>query len=151
MLKDILSENMINLGVEAKDWQDAIRKAANPLIEGNMIEESYVENMINVVHELGPYIVIMPGVAFAHARPDESVHKTCISLATLKNPVNFGSVANDPVSVIFTFAAKNSNTHVMALQEVATFLMIKENVEMLKTSTNRSEILDRILNAKEVE
>lgn len=150
MLKDILNIDMINLGLEAKDWQEAISMAALPLVKGKKVEKEYVDSMINVVKELGPYIVIMPGVAFAHARPDASVHETCISMITLKEPVNFGSSANDPVSIIFAFAAENSNSHIMALQEVAEFLSIEENVETLKTSTDKRQILDKILNGKGV-
>ncbi len=150
MLKDILDLDMIELAVEANDWQEAIRLAGEPLVKKDKVKAKYIENMIDVVKDLGPYIVIMPGVAFAHARPDESVNETCISLITLKTPVNFGSAANDPVSIIFAFAAQNSDSHVMALQEVANFLSVDENVELLKTSTDKKKILDKILETKEV-
>ena len=32
MLKDLTSENLIRLNIEATDWEDAVRKAAQPLI-----------------------------------------------------------------------------------------------------------------------
>ncbi len=33
MLKDLTSENLIRLNIEATDWEDAVRKAAQPLLE----------------------------------------------------------------------------------------------------------------------
>ena len=57
--------------------------------------------MINAVEELGPYIVIIPHIAIAHARPSDNVLKNGISLITLKEPVEFGNKDNDPVYYIF--------------------------------------------------
>ena len=71
----------IQIGLEAKDWKEAIRIASEPLIKCDSIEEPYVENMINSVETLGPYIVIMPQFALAHAAPCEYVKKSDISIA----------------------------------------------------------------------
>ncbi len=137
---------MIELGVKVDDWEDSIRKAARPLINYNKVENAYVENMIKAVHELGPYIVIMPGIAFAHARPDETVKETCMSMITLDTPINFGSEENDPVSVVFAFGAENGNDHLKALQDLAMFLTVEENVEFLKNAKNKNLILEKIIN-----
>ena len=69
MLTLIISEKEITVKVEASDWEDAIRKSAQALLDNGAIEDRYITGMIQTVKELGPYIVIAPAVAIAHARP----------------------------------------------------------------------------------
>ena len=33
MLKDLVNEKLIKLQIEASDWEDAVRKAAQPLVD----------------------------------------------------------------------------------------------------------------------
>lgn len=145
MLKDVLNEKVIELDVSVDNWEEAIMKAGEPLVNQGSVEQAYIDNMVHAVKDLGPYIVIMPGIAFAHARPDENVKSTCMSMMTLKNPVNFGSEQNDPVSIVFAFAAPNNNEHMVALQDLARFLSVEENIKFLKNSNNKQEILDKLL------
>lgn len=145
MLKDLITADMIRLNVEAEDWEDAIRQASVPLIEFDKITPAYVDNMIHAVHELGPYIVIMPGIAFAHARPDSSVKETCMSMITLRHPVNFGSKQNDPISIIFAFGAKNGDDHLVALQDLAKLLTFEENIKFIKNETDKTRIIEKMV------
>lgn len=140
MLKDILEKDSIITNVNATNWEEAIKIAGNILVEQGKIKENYVENMIKSVKDLGPYIVIMPGIAFAHARPDESVIKTSISLITLSEPVEFGSKANDPVEIVFVFAAEDGGKHIMALQDLAKVLSIDKNVQAILHAKDRDSI-----------
>ena len=82
MLSDLLDESLVQLNVEASDWEDAIRKATAPLVANGKVTEGYVDDIIKGVHELGPYIVITEHVALPHARPEsgalESAARTTI-------------------------------------------------------------------------
>ncbi|SKC89652.1 BglG family transcription antiterminator [Maledivibacter halophilus] len=146
MLKDVLKKGSIKLQVKADDWEEAIKKAGDILVEEDKIENLYVDNMIQSVKDLGPYIVIMPGIAFAHARPDETVKETCMSMITLNKPVKFGSKENDPVSIVFAFGANNEESHLKALQDLAKFLSVEKNFQMLINSTDIDDIYKRIIN-----
>lgn len=145
LLEQLLNIDMIKLGVKADDWEDSIRKASLPLLKYNKVDNVYVENMVNAVKELGPYIVIMPGIAFAHARPDESVKETCMSMMTLETPVEFGSEQNDPVSIVFAFGAENGDDHLKAIQDLAKFLALEENVEFLINAKDKQVVLNKLL------
>ncbi|NCC54463.1 MAG: hypothetical protein EOM11_03135, partial [Erysipelotrichia bacterium] len=46
MLKDLTNERLIRLNIEASDWEDAIRKSAQPLIDEGKAKLSYVDDMI---------------------------------------------------------------------------------------------------------
>lgn len=144
MLEDILSNNMIELNIKACDWEDAIHKASLPLLLHNKIEVGYIDNMIDTVKELGPYIVIMPGIAFAHGRPGNLVKETCMSLVTLTEPVIFNS-DNDPVDIIIAFGAKDSDKHLDILERIAMFLVEKSNVNFLRNAHNKEDVYQRLI------
>ena len=82
----ILNESHIRIKEKAADWEEAVRKAGAVLVEEGSIRPAYVEKMIQSVKELGPYIVIMPGFALAHAAPCEDVVKSDMALITLDTP-----------------------------------------------------------------
>lgn len=125
-METIIRKENMRVKMPAGDWQEAIRQVGSVLREAGSITEGYIEAMINAVREYGPYIVIMPGFALAHAAPCEAVRHEDLALITLKEPVCFGS-ANDPVSVVLCVACVDQDSHIRALQKVALALS-EENI-----------------------
>ncbi|HSQ89708.1 PTS sugar transporter subunit IIA [Romboutsia sp.] len=144
MLRDILTEDMIQINIATSNWEEAIKQSAKPLEVGGKITKQYTDSMIKAIKDLGPYIVIMPGIALAHARPGDSVKEDSIALTTLSEPVYFGSKHNDPVHTIFTFATKSEKGHLRFIQNLAMFLSEDSNIEKLKESNSKQEILQII-------
>lgn len=122
----------LRLQVEARDCRDAIQRAADVLIDKGCITQGYVVEMNKAFDELGPYFVLAPGMAFAHSRPSESVLRTALSMITLRQPVCFGSDANDPVFLVCVIASTDAQGHVEQLKRIAQFLADQEHVKMLK-------------------
>ena len=122
MLSDLLTEELVLLGVEASGWEDAVRKGVQPLVDCQKVTPSYVDDIVKGVNELGPYIVITEHVALPHARPESGALETAIGIVTLKNPVEFGSADNDPVRYLFPLAAKDNGAHIGALQSLVELL-----------------------------
>lgn len=144
MIKDLLDIDKIELEAEVSDWKEALRRAGKVLVEEGKIENAYVEKTIQAVEEMGAYIVIMPGVAFGHSRPDETVKESCIQFIRLKEPVEFGSEQNDPVKLVFLFASNDDMGHIGVLQDLAQLLMQPENVEILMKS-QEEEVIRELL------
>lgn len=144
MLENI-TEKDITIGVQAVDWEDAIAKSAQPLLEEKAIEKSYIEAMIDAVHRIGPYIVLGNHVALAHARPECGVNKLSVHFSTLNPPIPFGSDKFDPVSLIITLAAVDADSHLELISELASVLMEEENVERLTEAKTPREFL-KLLN-----
>ena len=94
-LFDYINEQTVRFDVEVSGWKDAIAYAGSLLEEEGYIEHRYTEDMISLVESLGAYIVVMPGVALAHARPEGHVRKNSIAIITLKEGVDFGHEMND--------------------------------------------------------
>lgn len=131
----IIDKSKMRVQVEAADWKEAILASGAILEEIGSITHEYTENMIRAVEELGPYMVIMPGFAIAHAAPCPAVLKEDLALITLKEGVNFGS-PNDPVNLILCVACIDRESHMRALQTVAEALCadgVMENLASAQT------------------
>ena len=118
-LSKMISSKTIALNVDVKDWKEAVRVSGKLLVDSQSVEDRYVAAMIETVKSLGPYIVIAPGVALPHARPEDGVIEPCMSLVTLKTPVNFGNEHNDPVKLVVSFGTIDHKAHVQAISKLA--------------------------------
>ncbi|MFW5794882.1 MAG: PTS sugar transporter subunit IIA [Bacillota bacterium] len=146
-MKDkVIETKNIALKVSASDWIEAIKLAGKLLYKNKYIKKRYIDDMISAVKELGPYIVLAPGIAFAHSRPDSGVIKTGISMITLKKPVKFGNKDNDPVNIVFAIAAKDNSSHVNMLKKLSSFLDSDQNIDFLKNENNSKNIAEKINN-----
>lgn len=132
------------VGASARDWVEAVRLAGELLVRDGVVEERYVEAMVRVTEELGPYAVIAPGVAMPHARPEDGAREVGLSLVVLREGVNFGS-PNDPVYVVIGFAAKDKTSHLRVLQQLAEFLSEPDVVEELKRIRSEDELRTLLL------
>ncbi|WHE06965.1 BglG family transcription antiterminator [Thermoanaerobacterium thermosaccharolyticum] len=144
LLKDLLTEKTIKLNVEVKDWEEAVKVGGELLEKDGAIEHRYIDAMIDSVKEIGPYIVIAPGIAMPHARPEAGAKKIGMSLITLKNPVNFGNKENDPVKIVVCLCAVDHSAHLKALSELVELLGDDEFVAYLLKCDNSSNIINYI-------
>ena len=86
MLKESLIENhSIALNQTATSWKEAIKIGTDLLVKAGTIEPSYYDHIISNIEKMGPYIILAPGLAMPHARPEEGVIKTSFALVTLKD------------------------------------------------------------------
>jgi PTS system ascorbate-specific IIA component len=105
--------------VAAAGWEEAVRAATRPLVEAGAVEERYADACIRMVSEHGPYMVVAPGIALAHARPEDGARELCLSVAVLSGPVDFGHPDNDPVDLVFAFGSPDADQHVELLGALA--------------------------------
>lgn len=131
MLHDLLTDDKIQLQVQVENWKEAIEKASQPLIDDGTINQHYVHAMLESVVKFGPYIVIGPGLALAHARPEEGADKLGVSVMTLKTPVRFGNKDNDPVSVVFCLSAVNNYSHLNVMKSVVRLIAEPGRIEAI--------------------
>jgi PTS system ascorbate-specific IIA component len=121
-LSSLLDSHAVRVGQPASDWREAVRLAGEALVASGATSAAYTDEMITTVEQLGPYIVIAPGIALAHSRPSPAVHRAGMSLVTLSTPVEFGHRQNDPVTLVVGLAAPDEEGHVLALATLADFL-----------------------------
>ncbi|MCK7636785.1 PTS sugar transporter subunit IIA [Corynebacterium pygosceleis] len=137
-LTELLTPDTIAVHVHADDWEAAIRHAGQLLVDSGTCTPDYTGEMIDTVRDNGPYIVIAPGLAFAHARPSPAVHRTGMSLTVLAEPVAFGHPDNDPVSLVVALAATDPDTHLSAMRQLArSFRPERKRVEITRADSPR--------------
>ena len=114
-----LADRAIVLRARAADWREAVRIAGDALVDSGCTTHEYTEAMIRMVDDHGPYIVIAPGLALAHARPGADVRTDGLSVITLAQPVEFGHAHNDPVRVVIGLAGVAPDVHLAAVAALA--------------------------------
>ena len=126
LLQDLLSEDNVSFRYPAETWEDVIRHGGQLMVDAGFTDPTYTEAMIDVVRDMGPYIVLAPGLAMPHARPEMGAKQVGAALVTLEKPIDFGSPENDPVSVAIFLCAPNKDEHIQLLTDIATLFEDEE-------------------------
>ncbi|MCU1419805.1 MAG: ascorbate transporter subunit [Homoserinimonas sp.] len=137
-----LPESAIVLRAEAADWRTAVREAGAALTASGASLPGYSDEMIRMIEEHGPYVVIAPGLALAHARPGPDVVADGLSVITLATPVNFGHPHNDPVRVVLGLAMKSADVHLASIAAIANIFNDSEAIDALAKARTADEVLD---------
>lgn len=135
-----LEEKLVALDIPAETPEAAIKAAGDLLVAGNLVESGYVEAMVESYRKNGPYFVLAPQIALPHARPEDGVKEASVAFVRLKDPVVFGSAANDPVSLVFALGASTSDEHLLVMKELVMLLNNPEKVERLKNINSYEEL-----------
>ncbi|MBM7825815.1 PTS system ascorbate-specific IIA component [Arcanobacterium pluranimalium] len=143
-LLELMPAQAMSVGVHVNTWQEAIEAAGKGLIAGGITTSDYIDEMIQTVNTLGPYIVIAPGFALAHSRPSPSVKTTGLSWVTLAQPVEFGSKRNDPVNVVVGLAALDHDAHIVAMSQLARLIADKSRFAQLSSLTSVDAVREAI-------
>jgi len=146
MLTTLMDEKLIQLNVEALDWEDAIRKSASPLLKEGKISEDYIAKIIESNRKNGPYFVLAKHTALPHASFKFGAKEKAIGITTLLNPVISGQTANDPVKHLFCLSATDQNSHLEALANLVELLGDETFFEMLDQAKCPSEVMTYIKN-----
>ena len=117
-LTNMITESIIQLQVEANDWEDAIRKAGKPMIEHLYVKPAYIEEIIRIMHQEGPFVVITKHVALPHTKPSSGALRCGLGLTVLKEGITFGSQEHDPIKYIFTLSAVDNESHLTAMSQL---------------------------------
>ncbi len=138
----------IALGEEVPDWRAAIERAGEALAASGAATPAYADEMIRMIDEHGPYVVIAPGLALAHARPGPEVLRDGLAVLTLVTPVFFGHPHNDPVRVVLALAVHDPENHIPLVAELANVFNDSDAIDRLAAATTGDEVRE-ILGAPE--
>lgn len=139
-LRELITVNHIQIDVECKDWREAVRYSAQPLLEEGYISESYVRQMIRNIDEMGPYIVIAQGFALPHESPDMGGKRLGMNLIRLKNPVPFHSDGFDPVEFVCCLSTMDKDSHLKAMFHLMNLLSKPDFCENIRKAKSADEI-----------
>ena len=101
--------------VVAADWHEAVRNSAQLLVDLGVAADTYPQACVDALHTHGPYIVMAPGLALVHARPESGGLGVGVTATHLAHPVASGHSANDPVDLLISFCSPDKKQHLTAL------------------------------------
>lgn len=126
MLKEVLTRGRMNRVKSCPSWEEAIRMAAQPLLEEELITERYVELMIENVNKFGPYMVLEDGFALPHASEKEGVNEFSMSYLFVEEAVD---LKGKPIHAFVVLATVDNTTHLRALASLSRILESEEGLE----------------------
>ncbi|WP_166866351.1 PTS sugar transporter subunit IIA [Salinibacterium sp. ZJ70] len=135
-----LPDTGIVLAAAAGDWRSAVEIAGDALTASGATEAGYTSDMVRMIEDRGPYVVVAPGLALAHARPGVTVKRDGVAIVTLAEPVDFGHPYNDPVRVIVALAGASSASHLRLVAESANIFNDTDAVERLAAATDADTV-----------
>jgi PTS system ascorbate-specific IIA component len=135
-----LPDEAVVLGATVSGWREAIRTAGAALTASGAAKPGYSDAMVRMIDEHGPYVVIAPGLALAHARPDDQVLADGLAIVTLADPVSFGHPHNDPVRVVLGLAVVSVGGHLESIADIANVFNDASVIEALAEASTPAEV-----------
>lgn len=149
MLSQLIKKDYIQLDMEVNNFEEAIRISMEPLLLGGQVTSDYVEEIIKIYQDIGPYIVITPQIALPHAPSEKGAEKLAIGFTRLKEPVISGNRSNDPVKYFFPLSAPDNESHIQVLSQLAELLSDVEFIEVLSNIQDNRELIDYLKTREE--
>ena len=144
-IRTVLREENILLDVCCTDWKEVIQKAAEPLLAAGSIDTRYIDAMIRSYETNGAYFVYCPGVALAHAGPEDGVRFFGLSLIRLEKPVSFGHRQHDPVTWCICLAIQEKDEQIQEVLRLMNLLGNPEKRPELDAIACSGELLQYIM------
>ena len=147
-LKDIMyRDHLIRIDKNIM-WDEAIRLASVPLLKTNIITENYINEMIGLVRDYGPYIVIKNRIAIAHAKTEAGANALGTALLINKKNIQFEDDLN--IHYLFVISSSNPKEHLQILKDISMLASddidlnalldknVDEIMELIKKMVNRT-------------
>ncbi|WP_018659313.1 BglG family transcription antiterminator [Allofustis seminis] len=149
-LEKVIGKELIIAELDAHNKDDCIQKMVDLLYDQKVINDKTI--FLNDIYkrETEGETGIGQGVAIPHGKSD-AVIKTRIAIAKLKTPIEWGSLDDRKVSLIFMFAVKNndaSTIHIKMLQQVAILLADDNFIEEVMSMNKAEDIFNIIIHKK---
>ena len=145
----IVERKAVICGLEADTWEEAILKGGRILVDNGAASEEYLSTIVQKCKDNGPYIVIAPGIAMPHARPEEGALALGYAIVTMKKPVIFNDPDNDPISLMIFMAAPSVKEHnEEAISQIADLCDDEDAIEAMMKASDVSEIITILENVE---
>ena len=146
MRTNLIALDAIEVLESAPDFENAIVTATELLVSCGHVTRDYVLAVMQNLRERGPYFVVAPQVAIAHAKPGPEVRSPGLTLLKLNEGVPSGNSIHQSVKLIFALATPDPDAHIELMGDLAVKLSNPEIMNSLLNASAKSVIWE-ILNA----
>ncbi|WP_159649442.1 PTS sugar transporter subunit IIA [Erysipelothrix aquatica] len=140
----MIERDLVLCDVSAQSWQEVVKLGGSLLEKNDYIDTQFTQSMIDTVMRLGPYMILLPQIAFFHGEPSEHVKKVGMSLVVLNESVYFEEFDNQEIKCAFSFCAVDSDSHLEMLQKFAELLANDKLIDLLRNNGRKEDILKLI-------
>ena len=142
MIDEIINRGLFDFVEEIDSWEDAIYKSCEKLIEKDIVDNNYPEQIIKTIEKYGPYIVLIPGVAMPHCQENaEGVNDTAIAFMKVNKPVVFDKEDKDKdANIFFTVASENPTKHLENITKLSEILCNEEILEAFNKAESEDDL-----------
>jgi mannitol PTS system EIIA component len=146
-LSDILTPQTVELKVNPKDREDAIRRAGALLVQNGNVEDRYIDSMLEREKSVSTFMG--NDVAIPHGTEDSKqwVTRSGLSILTVPEGVEYGD--GDVARLVIGIAGKGDE-HLEILSKIAIVCSEEENVEKIVNSQSKEELLSYFEEVEEV-
>jgi fructose PTS system EIIBC or EIIC component len=141
-ISDILTEDVIEVRLEAKDKTEAINKMVDLANRSGKITD--LEKVRTIVFEREKLVSTGVGKGFAipHGKSDD-ITDIVAAFAVLTEPVDFDSIDSEKVVFIFLLVGKDSmlNMHIKLLSRISRLMNKDEFRDSLLKAQSKTELL----------
>ncbi len=141
-LAALLIPATIRVKASASTWPQVVKLAGQLLLASGAADATYIKAMEALILSHGPYVVLLPGIALLHARPEDGARKLGMAVMTLKTPVAFGHPAHDPVDIAIAFTAIDRYSHVKALTQLVQLVRDQSVARAIREASTADELLN---------
>lgn len=149
-LREVFRPSCMNLEMDAADKDEVLSKLADLLLKDKAITSK--EEYLKAVYEreaeaptgIGNYIAIPHGKS-------SCILKTSVAYARLKKSIEWESLDDNPVKVVFLLAVPETNrniTHLKLLSQIAQVLAKDDILEQLHKMNTNEEVIQLFMSQK---
>lgn len=143
MLRELVNKKLTQFETCFDSWEEAVRASYQTMVKQNIVEEIYIDQVIDCIKEFGPYIILIPNVAMPHSSQGaDGVNQSAISFMKVEKPVSFedGNPEKD-AQLFFALAALDSQQHMNNIMALSELLMNEELVDELKKAQSDDDLI----------
>lgn len=143
--ENILKEENIIFNYDAKDIYDALEKGCS-LLEGEFTDKSYTKDILSIYEKNNSHIIRYNGLILPHTKNNNNVHKTGVSIISLKEPVNIKETG-EMIDTVVSFSIKDEKKSLDIISNLINMVFKSEFKEILNEK-NKYKIVEYLKNYK---
>ncbi|MDI4567766.1 MAG: hypothetical protein E7Y34_01650, partial [Mycoplasma sp.] len=108
-------------------------RSCQTLLREKIIDNTYIEEILDTTKNLGPYYLIAPKIALIHNKPNIKWKKNCLSFSYFKIPILFENKKENPINYFINLVTRDSISHIELIKQVVNIFSNQIFVNDLET------------------
>jgi PTS system fructose-specific IIA component len=147
-IENFFQKEIIDFHLKATTKQEAINQLASLLAKNGKLKDKQVYEAAVLAREADSTTGVGNGIAIPHGK-SIAVNETCLAIGRCETPIEWESLDDQPVHLIFLLAVTENDqneVHLRILAQLAELLIDETFVENLKNAKTTEELLALLTN-----